>query len=63
MGSVHRPTPNDDVPTERQQLLSTPIAHRDTGYQQNSTMSCTKLGASALNFFLSGISMVAVGVC
>jgi hypothetical protein len=63
MASVRGPSPEDGIATERQQLLSPPIANRDTGHEQNLTMSPAKLGASALNFFLSGIAMVAVGVC
>jgi hypothetical protein len=63
MTSARGSSPEDGVTTECQQLLSPPIAHRDTGHEQNLTMSSAKLGASALNFFLSGIAMVAVGVC
>jgi hypothetical protein len=63
MDDIRGSSPEDDVATECQQLLSPPIAHRATGHQQNLTMSSAKLGASALNFFLSGIAMVAVGVC
>jgi hypothetical protein len=63
MGSVRRSPLDEGVPTERQQLLSTSIAHRDTDHEQNLTMSSTKLGARAFNFLLSGIAMVGVGVC
>jgi hypothetical protein len=63
MGSVRRSPLDEGVPTERQELLSPRIAHRDIDHEQNLTVSSTKLGVSALNFLLSGIAMIGVGVC
>ena len=74
MGNVGSSSPEDGGPTERQRLLSSslerdssstapPVAHQSARNEQDLTASSMKLGASALNFFLSGIALVAVGVC
>lgn len=74
MGSVRLSSLEDGVPTECQQLLSPssktdisfptlPVTDRYTADQKDHTMSSEKLGASAFNFFLSGMALVAVGVC
>ena len=74
MEGVRLSSLEDGVPTECHSLLSSPsserdlsfpvppIAHRYAGSEQDNTISVARLGASALNFFLSGIAMVAVGV-
>ena len=74
MEAVRLSSLEDGVPTECHSLLSSPsserdlsfpvppIAHRYAGSEQDKTISVARLGASALNFFLSGIAMAAVGV-